>query len=144
MESIKKSPFRLTQFIVKEFNIIREPVKQGKIDFKINPSGIIDETNKIFKLTLEMFVKDISGSFDISLKAYGFFEFKNAPSADQLSGYFYTNAPAIIFPYIRAYISAITALSGLNAVNLPVMNLVSLRSALKANTVNELINKAAK
>ena len=49
------------------------------------------------------------------------------------SGYFLTNAPALIFPYVRSYISAVTALSGLSAINLPVMNLSSLKPLLQAN-----------
>jgi preprotein translocase subunit SecB len=141
MEVVKKSPFRLDQFIVKEFNITREPVKQGKIDFGIKPSGIIDDNNRIFQLSLEFFVKDNTGSFDIKLIAIGFFEFKADMSADTLSNYFYTNASAIIFPYIRAYISSITALSGLKAVNLPVMNLSNLKDQLKANTIKKAIIK---
>jgi len=141
MGTIKRSPFKLDQFIVKDLSILREPVKQGKIDFVINPYGTIDETSKIFKLTLEVFIKDSNGSFDIKLTALGFFEFKFEKTPENLSNYFYTNAPAIIFPYIRAYISSITALSGLKAVNLPVMNLSNLKDQLKANTIREEVVK---
>jgi len=141
MEAVRKSPFKLTQFIVKEFNITREAVKQGKVEFGIKASGVIDDNSKIYKIILDVICKDSSGSFDITLTAFGFFEFKNEKSADRLSNYFYINAPALIFPYIRAYISSVTALSGLKAVNLPVMNLVALKSELMANTAREAINK---
>src|ERR1700761_4378552 len=120
METVKKSSFKLTQFVVKEFNITRDAVKQGKVEFGIKPSGIIDDNSKIFKLILNVFCKDNTGSFDITLTAFGFFEFKNEKSADTLSNYFYINAPALIFPYIRAYIASVTALSGLKSINLPV------------------------
>ncbi len=137
MEKVKSSPFKLDQFIVQELTVLRKPVKQGKIKFGIKPSGTIDDTNKVFKLTLDVFVKDSNESFDIKIVALGFFEFKLVRSIDSLSNYFYTNAPAIIFPYIRSYISSITALSGLKAINLPVMNLSSLKDELKANTHSE-------
>ncbi|MFD0750610.1 protein-export chaperone SecB [Mucilaginibacter calamicampi] len=140
MGTIKNSPFKLDQFIVEEFSISRKPTKQGKIDFGINPSGTIDDTNKVFKLTLNVYIKDSNESFDIKITALGFFEFKLVRSVESLSNYFYTNAPAIIFPYIRAYISSITALSGLKAINLPVMNLSSLKEDLKANTSVEVIS----
>lgn len=42
-----------------------------------------------------------------------------------------------MFPYIRAYISTVTALSGLKAVNLPVLNLTDLQERLKLNTVEK-------
>jgi preprotein translocase subunit SecB len=141
MEAVKTSSFKLTQFIVKEFNITREAVKQGKVEFGLKPSGVIDDNSKIFKLILEVSCKDTTGSFNINLTAFGFFEFKDEKSADTLSNYFYINAPALIFPYIRAYISSVTALSGLRAVNLPVMNLTSLKNELKTNTIKEDVQK---
>jgi len=82
-------------------------------------------------------LKDSSGSFDINFKALGIFEFKEESNKENLTNFFYTNAPAIIFPYIRAYISSVSALSGLKAINLPVLNLSSLKDQLKANTVKE-------
>lgn len=141
MSAVTKSPFKLTQFVVEEFSIKRNPVKQGKIDFKIKPSGLIDENQKLFKLILDIQIIDSAASFNINLIALGFFEFKEVKTPETLSNYFYTNAPALIFPYIRAYVSSITALSGLKAVNLPVMNLSSLKEDLKANTIKEAVNK---
>ncbi|MEX8547345.1 MAG: protein-export chaperone SecB [Mucilaginibacter sp.] len=141
MEEIKKSSFRFKRFVVIEFNIKREPVEQGDVDFTIDPSAIIDEANKLFELKLGVYVVDKSGSFNIKLVAIGYFEFDEEKSVDTLSNYFYVNAPALIFPYIRAYISSITALSGLRAVNLPVLNLSGLKDELKANTKKEEIEK---
>ena len=51
-----------------------------------------------------------------------------------MNQYFYTNAPAILFPYIRAYISTLTNLSGYKPINLPTLNLTSLREDLEKNT----------
>lgn len=50
---------------------------------------------------------------------------------------FYKNAPAIIFPYVRAYVSSLTVLSGIDAVNIPTMNLTSIAEDLKENTKKE-------
>jgi len=136
MNTVKKSPFKLDQFIVKSFSIERNPVKQGEVEFEIKPSGLIDKSKKQFQLTLEINVKDKNLSFDINMTALGMFKFKNDAIDATLSNYFYTNAPAIIFPYIRAYISSISALSGLHTVNLPVMNVSGLKEDLIANTVN--------
>ena len=41
------------------------------------------------------------------------------------------NAPAILFPYIRAYISNITALGGIAPIILPTLNLESVGKTLK-------------
>lgn len=141
MEEVKKSAFRFKRFVVTEFNIKREPVEQGDVDFTVDPSAIIDGANKLFELKLIVSVIDKSGSFTINLVAIGYFEFDEEKSVEILSNYFYVNAPALIFPYIRAYISSVTALSGLRAVNLPVLNLTGLKDELKANIKEEEIDK---
>ena len=51
----------------------------------------------------------------------GIFEFDEDLTNKQL--FFSQNAPAILFPYIRAYISALTALSGIPTITLPTLNL---------------------
>ena len=53
-------------------------------------------------------------------------EFKKSPFIE-------INAPAIAFPYIRAYISNLTTQSGLFTVTLPTFNLTNLGSNLKDN-----------
>lgn len=68
------------------------------------------------------------------MKAVGLFKFKSTVKQEELSNYFYVNAPAIIFPYIRAYVASVSALSGLSPINLPVMNLTGLGEELKKKT----------
>ena len=65
----------------------------------------------------------------------GLFEFKEVIAIDNLTTYFYINAPAIIFPYVRAYIAALTSLSGFETINLPPINVGVLKEELKSNTV---------
>lgn len=132
--TIKKSGFRLDQFFVTNFAINRKPVDQGEVEFNISPYGVVEPVSKTFTVQLTVDVKDHSGSFDIHLIAVGIFEFKDMEDPENISNYFYVNAPAIMFPYVRSYISTVTALSGLNAVNLPVMRLTKLEKALRENT----------
>ena len=70
----------------------------------------------------------------MSIAENGVFSFKKVKEKENLSSYFYVNAPAIIFPYIRSYIAALTALSGMPSVNLPLMNLGKMVKSLKDNT----------
>ncbi|MFW6352660.1 MAG: protein-export chaperone SecB [Bacteroidota bacterium] len=46
----------------------------------------------------------------------------------------YINAPALLFPYIRANISTLTNLSGFELVNFPTLNMTKLGNDLKKNT----------
>ena len=64
----------------------------------------------------------------------GEFVFNNDEiSKDMLGGLFCINAPAIMFPYIRAYISTLTALSGIDTVIVPTLNMTSLAKELSEN-----------
>ena len=65
------------------------------------------------------------------------YEFSSDITQKTLSDMFYKNAPAIIFPYVRAYVSSLTVLSGIDAVNIPTMNLTSIAEDLKENTKKE-------
>lgn len=132
MEEIKKSTaFKFDNFIVVESHIIQNPIKQGKASITIEPVGVLDPDGKTFKLLLDVNVTDENKSFDVKIKTLGVFEFKEKQMGNKLDNYFLVNAPAIIFPYIRSYISALTSLSGIKTINLPLMNLTSLIDKLK-------------
>ncbi len=62
------------------------------------------------------------------------FNFPESPGFADLSPYFYQNSIAIIFPYIRAFATALTAMANVNPIILPTMNLSSLEEPLKQNT----------
>ena len=67
--------------------------------------------------------KAYAGTQIIELKSEGYFEFEKNITDDERKVFFNMSAPAILFPYIRAYISALTSLSGINPVILPTLNL---------------------
>jgi len=133
----KQSPFKLSGFLVEESHIVRKPnTKQAKIKIEILPSGIIDESSKAFQINLNVNVTDDNSSFNASIIAVGIFNFKKVTKQEDLTNYFYVNAPAIMYPYIRSYIAGLTALSGMEAINLPLMALGNLGTRLKENTQN--------
>ena len=79
-------------------------------------------------------VKEASNKFVINIKTVSVFEFDAGANLEQYkSGFFTLNAPAIAFPYIRAYISNLTTQSGLFTVTLPTLNLSALGETLKQN-----------
>ena len=136
MGDLKTSAFSLNQFHIDEFFIKRDPVKEGKPEFDFNPKGLVNNENGTFLLTMDFSVKDSNDAYHINCKCVGYFKFKVEENDElTLSNYFYTNAPAIVFPYIRSYIASVTALSGLPAVHLPLVNFPkSIGELLKENT----------
>ncbi len=135
-KKISKSPFAFRNFIVAESNIRLEPNANFEdIDFNIEPIGQIDYAKKIFELQLEIKLLAKDNSFETRVLIVGFFEFKNEESKETLSNYFFTNAPAMLFPYVRSYIACLTALSGIETLLLPPLNLTSLGKDLESKTI---------
>ena len=136
MPKVPHSPFTLDNFTVTESHISRKPLgKKKKFDLQINPSAIIHDKTKIFELILKVFVSEKSERFKAHVEAHGFFSYKDVSEDPKLKDLFYFNAPAIIYPYIRAYISSLTALSGMEAITIPVLIMGGLKKELEENTI---------
>lgn len=128
--------FSFESFFIRESRIKRDiSKKKGNIDIVIIPSAEINYERNTFELNLKIDLKDDVESFAAFIDAIGIFKFVNKIDKNILNNYFYTNAPAIIFPYIRAYISTLTGLHGFNQVLLPLINLTYLKDEMKKNTI---------
>jgi preprotein translocase subunit SecB len=62
------------------------------------------------------------------------FVFREPVLLEEIPDYFYLNSIAILFPYVRAFVSIITLQANINPLMLPTMNLASLQETLKKNT----------
>ncbi|ENA1802814.1 protein-export chaperone SecB [Flavobacterium psychrophilum] len=103
-----------------------------KIGFKV--SGLVNQNEKIYFLNLSVSITNEEKDLKIQVDAIGKFKFESVEKIEDISSFFYTNSSAILFPYIRAYISTLTNLSGNRSITLPTMNLTNLAEELKSNT----------
>ncbi len=132
--STEQAPIQFLNFIVKESHIVFNKTADFKIDISFNPKGTVYKSLNQFKLQLSVDVKDVDGNFNINLVADSIFSYpENADIKSYMDSFFIVNVPAIIFPYIRAYISSLTALSGMPTLNLPTLNLSQVGETLKGN-----------
>lgn len=69
---------------------------------------------------------------EISCK--GMFKFENIESFENIPEFFYRNSIAILFPYVRAYLSLVTTQANVPGIILPTLNLSNLEAELKKNT----------
>ena len=124
------------------FKIIRSLIERNnnehskKISLVFSPKGIISKKESNFQLQLGVNIEDENKSFKIEIMTVANYSFKNKEGLDNLNNFFYVNAPALLFPYIRAYVSTLTNLSGFNPINLPTLNMTMLGEDLKNNTTN--------
>jgi len=136
MSEANKSEFKFSGFQILKSQIEKTDIEKVVSDLSIDfiPRGELNKGTKKFNLYLEVQISNSEKTFLINIIAVGFFEYSIESGDDKLKNYFYVNAPAILFPYIRAYISTLTNLSGYSPVNLPTINFSFIADTLKRNT----------
>jgi preprotein translocase subunit SecB len=139
MENITISSFKFDGFKITKSYFEMNEIVEGNLTFTIGfaPKGLINEKTSTFKLELVVNIEDEDKKFKANITAVASYTYDSNIQAENLDKFFYINAPAILFPYIRAYISSLTTLSGLNPITLPTLNLSNLGEELKKNTVIE-------
>lgn len=98
-----------------------EVSKRFDVSFE-KTAGVNDKEHKM-RLLLEAKIDSENKAMHIDVKAEGYFEFEHDITDEEKRVFFNTSAPAILFPYIRAYISALSSLAGIAPVVLPTLNL---------------------
>lgn len=127
---------------VAQFRFLRYEILNASIEIdepgKISPKLEVEFNNvkdlskeELFILGIEILIKDETGNLKIKVFAKGYFKFMNDCPENRKDDFMNINAPAILFPYIRAYISTLTALSGINPIILPTLNLSERKTKLK-------------
>lgn len=105
------------------------------IDF--DPSGIYKQAEQVYSLTLKIDVFSeyeeekklfVSATVIATFKFNGNIEFKTIPD------FFYPNSIAIIYPYIRSFVSTLTLQANIKPLILPTFNLSSLQNKLRNST----------
>jgi preprotein translocase subunit SecB len=129
-----------SNFQFKGFNIIRSLIERKhekpsqKLSLGFNPRGLINKNESNFQLQLGVKIADENNVINIEIEAVANYSFDKQIDVETLDKLFYVNAPALLFPYIRAYISTLTNLSGFEPVTLPTLNMTKLGNDLKKNT----------
>ncbi|MBM1106045.1 protein-export chaperone SecB [Aurantibacter crassamenti] len=105
------------------------------INIQFEPSGIFYKDLSKFDLLIKFTAT--SGDKDIFVEIFsvGTFKFENAKELKDIPTFFYRNAIAIFFPYLRAYVSLVSNQANHTAFILPTLNLSNLETPLKANTI---------
>lgn len=121
----KIAKFRLKDYKITQshFNINPENISAtDNMAIEIKRENLLNESESLFKLDMSVNMSDEKGNINISTKIEGLFEFDSDLDETQKNNFFDINAPAILYPYVRAYISSLTSLSGFNHIILPTIN----------------------
>jgi len=130
----ENAKFQFQGFKIKKSSIELNTDEQGELDLDFNLSGVINKGSGVFELDMGVFISNDEKTVNIETIAVGNYSFPLDQEFENLKNFLYLNAPALLFPYVRAYISTLTALSGIKPITLPTMNLSQLKESLEANT----------
>jgi len=135
MNETKTSTFQFKGYRIERSLIELKSAKIGEnFSISFDSKGIINKAESAFELSLTAYIKDKEDTINIEVDIVSFFVFDSQIEKSQLDKMFFMNAPAIIFPYLRSYITTLTVLSGIDPVILPTLNLSALGKELEKNT----------
>lgn len=116
--SFKEYKINSVKFIADEN--INESIRELEVQLEVIPN-ILGEREFTVNLTLK--VNDETNKLMIELNAIAYFLSEDIiDESFKESHYVQINAPAIVFPYLRAYISNLTIGAGFNPIVLPTLN----------------------
>lgn len=133
----QSAKFELKNFQFTQVIILAKNYKDSQIEVSFTPKGFFDIKKQIYKIALlfkaynEEFGKD--NSF-ITVELESFFEFKDEIEISTIPSYFYKNSLAIIYPYIRSFVSSATLQANVRPLILPTLNLSGLETDLREST----------
>ena len=117
--------FRFKGYKIVESHISTNPEEEASQNLNVEFEQTIGVNEEGHNMRLEMIanINDGNKMLVIKVKALGFFEFDSDLNPEEKEIFFRTNAPAILFPYLRAYITTLSSLSGVKPVILPTLNM---------------------
>lgn len=133
MEQAKFS-FKTFRIIDAELHFARVT---GNLNLQFYPEGLFDAASHQYQMHLSFRALNDNPNEEVvvQLESVALFQMEESvKSVDDIPNYFYANSIAIVYPYLRAFVSTLTLQSNAKPMVLPTMNLSSLEGDLRKNT----------
>lgn len=136
MDQKKQPGIRFKNVFLKKMSFSREPnvPENGSLNFNFECQKTLSEDGKSLVFDLGCNISEKTGAFTIACSFIGLFEADEIASNMPLAQFAEENAPALMFPYLREFISSTTLKAGMNPIVLPPINI---RALLRANATQE-------
>lgn len=137
---METASFQLKDYQFTRVELNNANLKSTDLGLSFDVSGEfsnVSDSSK-FRLTFETIAqsKETEDEF-LHIVCVANFVFESVSTKEEIPEYFYNNAVAILFPYIRAYISLLTSQAQVRPLVLPTLNLTHLSEPLRANTTTK-------
>lgn len=123
-----QSPLKLNKLEIIEASF-KNDAQEESLELGLSANREINELgNNQYEILLSVFVADKDQKLSVMVKSRGIFE-----TEDATKGLIERNAIAIMFPYMRSYISLLTTQPSMAPIVIPAINIVSLVESFEKN-----------
>ncbi len=133
---MQKAAFNIKEYKFEKFSLNLSNHSDKELDIKFETSGRFNQSTAEFELEFRsmIFSKGNESNLFVDVTCTGLFGFENVSNIEEIPDFFYRNSIALLFPYLRAYISIVTTQANVPGVILPTYNLSSLADILRSQT----------
>jgi len=135
---MQKAAFSIINYQFDRVQIDLNNHKSKNLSLVFNTNGLYNKENSTFELQFVVKVanKEAEKPF-VEISCKGNFKFENVSCFEEIPDFFYRNSIAILFPYVRSYLSLVTTQANVPGIILPTLNLSNLETELKTNTTTK-------
>lgn len=136
---MQKAAFNIKEYKFEKFSLDLSNHSDKELEIKFETSGCYFQEEATFELIFRaiIFNKGSENRFFVDVTCNGTFGFENVNSFEEIPDFFFRNGIALLFPYLRAYISIVTTQANVPGVILPTYNLTGLEELLRKSTIQK-------
>lgn len=117
-----ESPLVLKNIMITEGTFKRSEDSLEDVELQVNVSHNVNQiSDREYKIILELSVADPQGKLSVFVKGMAIFE-----TEQKTRTLIERNTLAIMFPYLRSYVSTLTTQPGMMPIVLPAMNIIAM------------------
>lgn len=132
---MEKAAFKLDSYHFVKASLDFDIPDEVELNITFNPKGVFYANESRYELEFDVMVKcKETGKTVINVLCLSSFTFSAPVSIGKIPDYFYPNSIAIIFPYVRAFVSTLSLQANVRPILLPTINLMGLTEELKSKT----------
>jgi preprotein translocase subunit SecB len=135
---MQRAVFSIINYQFDKVQIDLEHHRDRNLNLKFDPKGVYSSSDQTFELIFDVQVINDEESIPfVMLRCKGLFKFENVTTFQDIPDFFYRNSIAILFPYLRSYLSLVTTQANVPGIILPTMNLSGLEEVLREHTTEK-------
>jgi len=132
---MQKAAFSIINYQFDKVNIDLANHKNNELALSFKTEGFFYKETAIYELKFQVRVThNESENPFVEVQCKGMFKLENVTQLEEIPDFFYKNSIAILFPYVRAYVSLVTTQANVPGIILPTLNLSGLEMELRKNT----------